>query len=426
MDEETIAQAWLSGRWSPLEISDTTIEVVYPGRRQRTSGPDFVDAIINIAGRRLTGAVEVHVNASSWHTHRHHLDPAYNDTILHVVMRSDSALPVVTAGGKTVAQVRLPLTILTSHIPSKPIATPCRRGNNAINAVEEACMMRFEMKTRHFTNDLRLQPPNEVVYRGIAVALGYQENRTPMRVLAEAMTLANIENSGLDQRPLLLEAMILQNAGLLDESAAKTDTEARRLWHLLTGKTNMPTLNRSHWCFTRSRPANSPARRLAALARLIQRHSARQLDTNLLEPLRRGQPAVTTVRLLEENLIIAVHSYWADHSDFGRLLPRPCSLLGTQRASAIAANVILPFANALGQTTGDTRLINTAIDAYHAYPAHGGNEITRYMSQMLALPVKTVCREQGLIHIYRNWCQEKQCEACPASSVKLKAQIPKF
>lgn len=417
-----MAQTWLSGGWSQIEPEDTAVQILYPGLRQRTIGPDFIDAIAIIDGRRLTGSIEIHVNASDWRNHRHHLDPAYNNTILHVFMNYDSSLPVITSGGKMVPQARLSPTMTKNCTQLKPIPAFCRHGNDVIRTVKEASMARFEMKSGCFISDLRLQPPNEVLYRGISIALGYQENRTPMRVMAEALTLIDIENRRLDRRPSLLEALILQNAGLLDELSAETDYEARRLWQLLPGRTNPPVLQRNQWRFARVRPVNSPARRLAALKHLIHRHSARQLDTKLLEPLRQKHPVTTMIRLLEESLVVAPRGYWANHSDFGRLLSRPYSLLGAEHASTIAANVILPFANAIGQTSGNKHLSNTAIEVYYAYPVHNDNEVTRYMSQILSLSVKTVCIEQGFIHIYRNWCREKRCQGCPASITKAELQ----
>jgi|YNPNPStandDraft_1061719.scaffolds.fasta_scaffold41978_2 hypothetical protein len=416
LNEETLARAWLSGAWRRIEPVDTVIEVIYPGRRKRSSGPDFVDAVVNIAGRRLTGAIEIHLDAGSWHTHQHHLDPAYNDTILHVVLNTRPNSPTVTAEGRIVPQVILPLPALASKATTEHFNFPCRNGKNILSVIKWGGMARFEFKSRLFLANLRLQPPDEVIYCGIASALGYMENQTPMRALAEAMTLATIRNSGLDRRPDLLEALMLRNAGLLTELSASTDPEAYRLWRLLPNAINMPAMSRGQWHFARVRPANSPPRRLAALTHLINRHRTAWLCAGLLEPLHSDESTLTTLRTIEKNLIVTANDYWSVHSDFGRPLPRPYALLGAERASAIAANVILPFAHALGRITGNIRLSRTALKTYEAYPAIGGNEITSYMSQMLSLPVKTVRQEQGMIHLYRNWCRDKRCPECPAAS----------
>lgn len=414
-NEEALAQAWLSGGWNHLDPADVPISVIYPGRRRRTSGPDFIDAIVSIAGQRLTGAVEVHVDAGDWYHHQHHLDPAYNSTILHVVIRGDNAILPVTADGRVVAQARLPMTAINISEPSPVTRFPCR-GHDISSAVKTTGTARFREKTWYFKDNLRFQSPGEVLYRGIADALGYLDNRSSMGVLTEAITLSSIIDGRLDRHLALLKAVILWSSGLLAESPIKDDIEARRLRRLVPDWMGPPIMGRDRWCFTRVRPVNSPVRRLVALAHLIHRHHASHLCSSLLGPLLRNKSTAATVQTLREKLVITGHGYWSGHWDFKRPLPRPYSLLGTERASAIAANIVLPFACALGQISGDAHLAKAAIDVYRAYPAQYGNEVTRYMSQLLSHRVETVCEEQGLIHIYRNWCREKRCEECPAGN----------
>ena len=66
------------------------IQVVYPGRRNLGPGPDFLDAIIALDGRRLRhGHIEIHTVTSAWRTHGHAPDPAYHNVMLHVVWDDD-------------------------------------------------------------------------------------------------------------------------------------------------------------------------------------------------------------------------------------------------------------------------------------------------------------------------------------------------
>lgn len=62
------------------------IKVIAPGRWNRLGGPDFKDAVIELEGVRLRGAVEVHLRAEDWDAHRHREDPAYDGVMLHVVL----------------------------------------------------------------------------------------------------------------------------------------------------------------------------------------------------------------------------------------------------------------------------------------------------------------------------------------------------
>jgi hypothetical protein len=54
-------------------------QVIYPGRRSGTDGPDFRGAILaDAAGRVRTGDVELHLRSRDWITHGHRADPTYN------------------------------------------------------------------------------------------------------------------------------------------------------------------------------------------------------------------------------------------------------------------------------------------------------------------------------------------------------------
>ena len=60
------------------------------------AGPDFLDAIIaDERGRLLKGDVELHVRASAFVAHGHHLDPRYDNLILHVVFHDDTGAPTL-------------------------------------------------------------------------------------------------------------------------------------------------------------------------------------------------------------------------------------------------------------------------------------------------------------------------------------------
>lgn len=56
-----------------------------PGQHNRDAGPDFLGAQLRIGKLWWTGAVAMHWHAMEWYRHRHQLDPAYNQVILHVV-----------------------------------------------------------------------------------------------------------------------------------------------------------------------------------------------------------------------------------------------------------------------------------------------------------------------------------------------------
>ena len=73
-------------------VDGRRVHVIDPGRLNTDAGPDFFNAKIRIGSDMWAGDVEIHVNASDWHRHRHDGDPAYNSVILHVVGRDDTQI----------------------------------------------------------------------------------------------------------------------------------------------------------------------------------------------------------------------------------------------------------------------------------------------------------------------------------------------
>jgi len=110
--EKLVRCLWFDTRWRP-EILGTLdgrpVLVHSPGRWNVQAGPDFQQASLEFGdGIRQRGDIEIHVSASGWTAHRHHLDPRYNNVILHVVLWHERHMPEIRrADGQPVPQVAL-------------------------------------------------------------------------------------------------------------------------------------------------------------------------------------------------------------------------------------------------------------------------------------------------------------------------------
>ena len=86
------------------------IKILDPGQHNTNQGPDFTNARIEIDGIVWSGNVEIHHTSSDWNKHKHHIDPVYNTTILHVVEIADK--DIYMENGCKVPQV-------TIEVPAK-------------------------------------------------------------------------------------------------------------------------------------------------------------------------------------------------------------------------------------------------------------------------------------------------------------------
>ena len=76
---------------SKLESSQKEkISIINSGVYNSNSGPDFLNAQIEIDSQLWIGNIEIHVKASDWYLHHHENDTNYDAVILHVVWENDA------------------------------------------------------------------------------------------------------------------------------------------------------------------------------------------------------------------------------------------------------------------------------------------------------------------------------------------------
>jgi hypothetical protein len=423
------------------------VSVIYPGRINGDSGPDFRDAIIVNKSRLTKGDVEVHVKSSDWYSHGHHVDAEYNNVILHVVMWHDCNSATLLQSGKPVPVLCLARAL--RHQPYLlPYQLPCfqildRMDRQTLGKLLKAAgEERFKQKARHFQAEIKQEEVGQVLFRGIMRALGYAKNTKPFEELAHRLPISCIESKmGL----ILKQALLLGTAGLLPSqrmlgkfakepvlslSKEKEVQELEQIWQSAGKK--VETMMESDWNFSHIYPNNSPVRRIVAQSYLLERYCAgtcpepfgsaqdRPVEGKLLTgilQLVKEAPMPGGHHVLENGLTVTGDGYWQDHFDFDiRSKTKISALLGHSKAGEIIVNVILPFAFSWGKMVDEPELMGKAMELYNSYPKLADNEITRHMEKQLGLgePADfTACHQQGLIHIFRNYCREGRCSQCP-------------
>jgi hypothetical protein len=442
------------------------VAVVYRGRWTAGSGPDFSGAMLALGeggSRLVNGDVEMHLRCSDWYTHGHDSDPRYNGVTLHVVLWPVGAKPVTRADGKSV-----PTLVLADYI-SMPTAELLERIApmlpNLGTLSEEPCWQRtehwpIERLYEHVdaAGDARLHGKaarmeanlevsgsmDEVFYRGIMDALGYAANREPMRALVDALPLSQLLLLPLTrdegERTTLLEAVLLGAAGLLpsqrseltanDWVSSEYSEEVEAIWEanravlgIKEGRTAA-----TGWATERVRPANAAPRRLAAGARLLAKYL--WAYEGMLGPFIEATETSGPAQLAKEwtaMLKVPADGYWGAHSDFGRSLAgmtgEEIALVGESRAADMVVNILMPALLAYADTKGKTALHEKVEGVYAVYPKLSENKITKAMTDEVFGPrkrnaVKGARRQQGLIHLYRLYCEARRCHECPVSGLR--------
>jgi hypothetical protein len=395
-----LADAWQACQFPGDGLVDSfgrRFRVIFPGRRWGGPGPDFQGAVLALdSGQLLHGDIEVHRRASGWQAHRHAEDPAYARVILHVVQRADA----ITLDGQGRRIPTLEFQPAPAHGPPRVPVVPCVRDAAAVRAVVEAAgRERFRAKAARFEGDLVSGlEPDQVVWRGVAEALGYSRNRRPFGELAEAVPWLEARHVVRERGPLGLAGLLLGTAGLLGE-ASLAEAHAWRAVQRMRGARAMLSL--ASWDRRQLRAGNAPAQRCRGLAELAARWAGRRV----------AGPA--------EDVLEAVQA--AAHRQRVPLWPRVYAApwIGRGRAQVIVVNVLLPFAAAAGLAEAEA--------LFTRLPGEPPNRIVRYMASQLATPelrFRLACQQQGLVQLFHTTCAARACDVCPARGMPIHWEVP--
>ncbi len=371
------------------------LRVVYPGRRSAAAGPDFRDAVlVDEAGGRLVGDVELHISAGGWRAHGHHVDANYNGVALHVVfspkgsrvtrLQSGMEAPVAALEGVAARLEGASDDALPDLAGVRLTGDP----DEVAAALDAAGDARFLAKSRGFGLELGALDADEVLYRGLMDALGYSANRGAFGALARRVgyrALAGLRDTPRGTRPAAVKAMLLGASGLMGaadmiEGVGELRGVRKRLPYV------KPVARREWWLF-RVRPANHPARRIVGAALIVEGC----LDDGL-------------ARAFEGALMAG-----GSRGLMARLVVKP--YVGVARARDVLVNVALPFLHAYGVagsagqgSGGGSALARAALEAYAGAPKLQENEIMREMRRLCGIGGKarlTARRQQGLMWLYR-------------------------
>ncbi len=434
--ESRVVEIWqerLVDRTDLVTEEGESLKVVYPGRPNDGRGADLKDAIINSGGRLMRGEVEVHVKSSGWREHGHHLDPAYNGVVLHVVLNHDTASGIFLQNGNSVPTLALQKFI--GNLAQQPahfnnaggiITMPCHENhhqNYIVGGILDAAgEVRFEAKADGFRTRLSKIEPGQLLYQEIMRALGYSRNKEPMEELARRIPLQKLESDNADKMTdaeclVRYQALLLGTAGLLPsqcpEYCVGYEADINRLSKLegLWGASgDKSAMSAGDWCFFKVRPVNLPTRRIMAMSYLLLRYRHEGLLAGLMRMFETS-PADAGFNRLEKSLIVEHDNHQGRGAESGKL-----ALLGSGRAADIVINVLLPFTAGWARITSRPELAEKALEVYHRYPRLSINTIDRHMLKQLRTEkqiLTTARRQQGLLHIYKTLCSQGKCRECP-------------
>lgn len=414
--EEIIHFAYISGLYRSLKYTNgprkgQEVDIIYKGERNLNGGPDFFNARINLDGVLMVGNIEFHLNASDWLEHKHHLDPSYNNVILHIVENDDCE---IFLNGNNAPLLTAKISVDPADIEK---SNRCLRNSKAVPCVGRLMGISERLKSvqlRRLGKErlkgksgkvLRLCKTlcgdwNEVTYILLTRQFGGNVNNDAFEQIAKLLPYSCIRKERNDLR--LIEAMLMGTAGLL---IGNRDDYERLLYNdykFLARKFDLIRLMDGCVRFHRIRPPSFPTVKLAKLASLL--HKKEFLFSEIINS-RSLKDARDIFRGIE------ISPYWQDHYNFGcrrrKVKNRGLSMADVDH---FVCNVVCPVMVAYGESVSDERYLHAAIIILSQMKPET-NRITRYYEE--AVKAHSVLESQGLIRLYESYCRSKMCRGCP-------------
>lgn len=410
------------------------IRILKQGHPNVDAGPDYERAEIVLDGELYSGAVELHLNISDWWSHGHQENPAYSSVILHVALWDDSHRLQTDTHDGPIPSLALypyldaPLNELIGWWREEradlcPLSSYNSSEQLTLDVLEQLGQERMLEKIEYYGSQMLRSDIEQVCYGGILDALGYSANREPFRELGRRLPLKHLMGKPL----IVIEALLFGAAGLLpaqtgEKVSEDADSYVTKLEDAWYNYSDAPTPMRlTEWKFARLRPPNLPTRRIAGMARLIDRCQEGSLLLRFLtiaESVALPDPIVRPVRRLRDAMMPQATGFWLNHSRFGGRAHRPMfSLVGASRASDIVVNVLLPVLGIWAVRTQSDSLSQSLQQLYDAHPPLQSNHITRQIQDWLRLPrqAQRAKIQQGMIYLYRLFCITGLCGLCPVA-----------
>ncbi len=391
MPEIVLHYIWEHCLWAGMAQQTTDgrkVEILSVGSHNRDAGPDYSHARVLIDGKEWVGNIEIHVSSSDWVKHRHHLDKAYDNVILHVVRTADK--PVYNTRGELVPQCELQYPGDTDYLSglfaaAQQMDSAVARIGCAEQLLKDPALLsdgwrktllrkRLECKRASIMRLLEITKGSweHALYISLARNFGFHTNSLPFEQLAINTPLSYLQKhrNSLFQ----LTALLMGQAGLIDEPAMQKEYDFLRI------KFDLTPMDGTIWKHARLRPQNSPELRIRQFAQLLYQ------SENLLSKI------LDTDDLKDLEKLFAVDK------------------MGSSSVDILLINTVIPYKYAYALHKNNPLAAEQAMGLMERIAPENNTIIRQW--RVLGQAVRNAADTQALLHLYQNYCQHHECINC--------------
>ena len=387
------------------------IQVISVGQYNSHSGPDFLDARIKIGGTLWAGHVEIHINSSDWISHKHQLDKAYDNVILHVVFNDDQK--IFRISGTQIPSLGLKQRIFPKmeskylKLLNNKYWIPCQHQFHKVSVLKKTIwydrllIERLEQKTAQIQILLNQNHDDweKTFFQVLANNFGLKVNQLPFELLSKSIDL-NVIAKHKDNE-IQIAAIIFGQSGLLNDSFSEEYPKSlKREYQFLKAKYRLTPIQKESWRFLRLRPQNFPTIRLAQFAKLLFQ------ETHLFSRML----SAVTIKEIDQIFDIQLPDYWNTHFVFEKASQNRQKHLGKSMIRLIVINTIVPFLFLYGKLKAVTEYQDKAMMLLESIKVEDNSIISNW--KKLGENPKTAYDSQALLQLKNEYCNEKKCLKC--------------
>lgn len=414
MNESFLSYLWMNHLLgiNPVTTNGENVRIFSVGLKNSDSGPDFINARIQIGEILWSGNVEIHVRSSDWNRHNHQNDPSYNNVILHVVFENDIVvkkqdgiyMPVLVLDNEFITMLHEKYEELMKSQMEIPCQILFKEYSSTILPIwlQQLSVKRLERKVKTVSN-LHLQLKGdwaETFFVWLSGGFGLKINQEAFMNLTKSIGLKRyIQNkSDVD----ILESIFYGQSGLLPLEKCDDEYVLNLLkeYNYYANKYAFIPLKSSEWKFLRLHAESFPTIRISQLARFLNQTDS--LFSLIME--------TEELEELQKVFCIKASPYWDRHYQFGIESSFKIKQTGTQFADNVLINCVIPLLFSYGYMQGIDELKERAFGWLEQIKSEQ-NTILRFWNS-LSVKAENAAQSQALIELKNNYCKQKNCLNC--------------
>jgi hypothetical protein len=370
---------------SRLKTTDGNhIRIVSKGvYNENESGPDFLNALIEIGELTWFGNVEIHLKSSDWKKHGHHQDVHYESVILHVVFEHDlpfdpvlSSIPTLVVSDYLDAQT-------IEEVAKGPVINRNVLCKDQIHLVSDIQFTFIKEQQLHQRMIQKVKPfqllhtaPKEILYQLIAEAFGKKVNVLPFQQITAKLPATK-----------LLQMNEAQRITALLDPLNSSDSKMNKM------------MFGSAWKQKGVRPSGFPAVRVLQFAAFVADYD---FDYHFVH------------FSVEEIYTYLKNLFKVRGSAIRRLTGKEIS---NEMKSALIVNAFAPFMFWYGQQFESESVVEKALELLRLTSPED-NYVTRIWKKS-SVQLLNAADSQAHLAIYKQFCQRKYCLQCPVGQILL-------